>query len=163
MVLLKNEKVHGSQILPLTPSDVSSIALIGRLADLPNTGDHGSSDVRSPEVITALTGIREAFPNTSLQTVLDDDPKAAALAAAESEIAVIVVGYTGDDEGEYVGGDVDNNPLYALWSPNSSRFGVLYGTDTKERFAALRDAFIASPDWTVAFTEDGTYVFRYVG
>ena len=50
MVLLKNE----GALLPLDASALSSVAVIGRLADTANTGDHGSSDVRSPEVVTVV-------------------------------------------------------------------------------------------------------------
>jgi beta-glucosidase len=64
----------------------------GRLADLPNTGDHGSSDVRAPEVVTPLAGLRAALPGVSIV----DNPAAA-------DAAVVVVGYTAEDEGEYVG------------------------------------------------------------
>lgn len=118
MVLLKNDDVDGRPVLPLAPSETSSIALIGRLADLPNTGDHGSSAVRSPEVVTSLTGIAESFPKAALHTVLEDDPAAAAKAAAQADVAIIVVGYTAEDEGEYVGGDAMSDPgVLAVFPP----------------------------------------------
>jgi beta-glucosidase len=95
MVLLRNEPVGGRPLLPLLPLDRSALrrlAVIGRLADLPNTGDHGSSDVRAPEVVTPLAGLRAALPAVSIV----DDP-------AGADAAVVVVGYTAADEGEFVG------------------------------------------------------------
>jgi beta-glucosidase len=118
MVLLQNDDVDGSPLLPLNVEATKSVALIGRLADLPNTGDHGSSSVRSPDVITAVTGVREAFPGAEVSTVLDDDPEAAAQAARAAEVAIVVVGYTAEDEGEYIGGDAMADPaILALFPP----------------------------------------------
>lgn len=118
MVLLKNDPVGQAPVLPLRPPAITSLAVIGRLADLANTGDHGSSSVRSPEVVTALQGLAEALPEATLRTVLDDDPDAAAVAARESEVAIVVVGYTAEDEGEYVGGDAMMDPaILGLFPP----------------------------------------------
>ncbi|MGN6743577.1 MAG: glycoside hydrolase family 3 protein, partial [Amnibacterium sp.] len=57
MVLLKNEPVGGAPVLPLDPTTVRTLAVAGALAKRPNTGDNGSSDVRSPEVVTPLEGL----------------------------------------------------------------------------------------------------------
>ena len=65
----------------------------------PNTGDHGSSDVRPPRVVTPLEGLREALPGVEVARYR----LAAAAVAAEADAAVVVVGYTAEDEGEYVG------------------------------------------------------------
>ncbi|WP_282947574.1 glycoside hydrolase family 3 C-terminal domain-containing protein [Cellulomonas endometrii] len=100
MVLLHNAPVDGTPVLPLDPS-VRRLAVIGRLADVANTGDHGSSDVRAPEVVTALAGLRAALPATEIVVVPEDDPEAAAAAAATCDAAVVVAGYTAADEGEY--------------------------------------------------------------
>ncbi|MBX6386176.1 MAG: glycoside hydrolase family 3 protein, partial [Microbispora sp.] len=110
MVLLKNEPVGDAPLLPLDGDSLTSLAVIGRLADMPNTGDNGSSDVRAPEVITALRGLTEALPHVAIAHVAEDDPAAAAAAAGRSDAAVVVVGYTAADEGEYVGGDVLSDP-----------------------------------------------------
>ncbi|MCU7723125.1 hypothetical protein ODJ79_05310 [Actinoplanes sp. KI2] len=53
--------------------------------------------------------------------------------------------------------------LYAFWSPTSSYYGWEYGLHTPEQFAALRDAFAASPLWKVTFSEGGSMLFAYVG
>lgn len=98
MVLLKNE----GGLLPL--KGVKKLAVIGKLAATPNTGDGGSSNTYPAYVITPLEGLREAL-GSSVEIVYDDgsDPARAAQAAAAADAAVLVVGYTSEDEGEYVG------------------------------------------------------------
>lgn len=118
VVLLQNGEVDGSKTLPIDEDSVSRIAVIGRLSDLPNTGDHGSSNVRSPHVITPLEGLAAALPHADLVHVPQDDPGAAAAAAAASDACVIIVGYTAHDEGEYIGNDAMRDPaLTALYPP----------------------------------------------
>ncbi len=118
MVLLKNSAVDGAPVLPLATKSLTSIAIIGRLADVENTGDHGSSSVRSPDVVTALSGIREALPDAQVVASLEDDVEAAVAAAKDAEIAVVVVGYTFEDEGEFIGGDSMADPaILALFPP----------------------------------------------
>ncbi|MEU9017810.1 glycoside hydrolase family 3 C-terminal domain-containing protein [Actinomadura sp. NPDC048394] len=132
MVLLKNAPVDGAPLLPL-PRGLSSLAVIGRLAHLPNTGDHGSSDVHAPEVVTPLRGLTEALPGTRVEHVAEDDPAAAAAAAARCDAVVVVVGYTAEDEGEYVGGDVlSDAALLGLFPPIDDDL-------TRQRFASFMD------------------------
>ncbi|PJJ55695.1 glycoside hydrolase family 3 protein [Compostimonas suwonensis] len=114
MVLLKNEPVDGRPLLPLDAASLSRVAVIGRLADTPNTGDHGSSDVHSPEVVTPLQGITRALPGVEIVTVGDDDATASATAATGADAAIVVVGYTAEDEGEFIGSSVFSDP--ALWT-----------------------------------------------
>ncbi|MGY5885049.1 beta-glucosidase [Modestobacter lacusdianchii] len=118
MVLLRNEPVDGAPLLPLEPAAVSSIAVIGRLATEVNQGDHGSSDVRPPHSTTPLEGITAAFPGARVVHVADDDPAAAGEAARQADVAIVVAGFTAEDEGEYVGSDTMNDPdLLALYPP----------------------------------------------
>ncbi len=118
MVLLKNDAVAGSPVLPLEPGKVQSIAVIGRLALKGNMGDKGSSDVRPPSFVTPLEGIQAAFPGAQITVVGEDDPKAAAEAARKAQVAVVVAGFTERDEGEYVGSDTMSRPeLVALFPP----------------------------------------------
>jgi beta-glucosidase len=121
MVLLRNESVrvvdpdgNGSAatepVLPLDPERVQSIAVLGRLAALPVTGDRGSSHVRAPSVVTALDGLRAAGERWVINVAHDPghDLDAARLAATAADVAVVVAGYTHEDEGEKVprrGGD----------------------------------------------------------
>ena len=83
----------------------------------PNTGDHGSSDVRAPSVVTPLAGLRAALPDVEITTPDGDDAEAAAAAAAGADAAIVVVGYTAEDEGEYVGSF--DPKLAALYPPSA--------------------------------------------
>lgn len=99
VVLLRNESVDGAPVLPFAES--CSVAVIGRLADTVNTGDGGSSEVWDLDCHTVLTGMRAVA-----RTVTHDDGAdlaRAAAVAAESDVAVVVVGYTHVDEGEFIG------------------------------------------------------------
>jgi len=104
IVLLRNEPVDGQPVLPLRRGVVRKIALLGHLADTPNLGDHGSSDVHPPSVITPAAGLRAALP----QVQWIDDP-------ASADIAIVVVGSTFDDEGEYTA--YFGPELLALFAP----------------------------------------------
>jgi hypothetical protein len=53
--------------------------------------------------------------------------------------------------------------LYALWSPIGARYGEAYGIRSVDQSTALRDAFESAPYWSVAFLEDGTYLFHLDG
>ncbi|HET6531595.1 MAG TPA: glycoside hydrolase family 3 C-terminal domain-containing protein, partial [Actinoplanes sp.] len=118
MVLLKNDPVGGAPLLPLRAGSLGSVAVIGRLADVANTGDHGSSDVRSPAVVTPLRGLTEALPHAEVRHVAEDSPDAAAAAARDADVAVVVAGYTAEDEGEYIGSGMFADPaLLATFPP----------------------------------------------
>ncbi|HVM39699.1 MAG TPA: glycoside hydrolase family 3 N-terminal domain-containing protein [Acidimicrobiia bacterium] len=99
VVLLRNEPVDGMPILPLTPG--TALAAVGRLADRVNLGDGGSSDVWDLECTTVLDGLRRAGNVVGHDD--GSDVTRAAEAAARAEVAVVVVGYTYLDEGEYIG------------------------------------------------------------
>jgi beta-glucosidase len=92
MVLLRNERA----LLPVMP-DLDRVAVLGRLAAVANLGDGGSSDVYPPEVSTLLDGVRGAF--TGAEVVHDDTDVSIAEGA---DLAVVVVGCTRDDEGEFI-------------------------------------------------------------
>jgi beta-glucosidase len=131
MVLLRNEPVDGTPVLPL-PATLRTLAVIGRLADEPGTGDHGSSDVRATEVVTALAGLRAALPGVEIRHVPDDDPQPAAAAAAGCDAAVVIAGFTAEDEGEYVDPVAFGSPaLRALYPPppDPSLAERLFGED----------------------------------
>lgn len=100
-VLLKNEA-----ILPFG-AEVKTLAVLGRLAALDNTGDFGSSRVRAPHIVTALEGL------TARANVLpgdEGDLRGAVAAAEASDAVVIVVGYTAREEGEFIPGDMTLDP-----------------------------------------------------
>jgi beta-glucosidase len=93
IVLLRNE----GPLLPLDAAKLKRVAVIGRLAAVPNLGDGGSSDVIVPSCITPLDGLRAALPNAEF---IHHDHDADA--AVDADVAIVVVGYTSRDEGEYI-------------------------------------------------------------
>jgi beta-glucosidase len=100
IVLLKNE----NSLLPLR--EIKRLAVIGALADTPNTGDAGSSNTLPAYVVTPLQGLREALGDQA-EIVYDDgsDPDRAAAAAQGADAVLCIVGYTHLDEGEFIAPD----------------------------------------------------------
>jgi beta-glucosidase len=105
IVLLRNEVVEGAAVLPIAAD--ARVAVIGRLADVVNVGDHGSSDVWDLECRTVADGVRAAFHHVEIDDGSDVE-RCSALAAA-ADVAVVVVGFTRLDEGEFMG-DLDSLP-----------------------------------------------------
>lgn len=100
-VLLKND-----DLLPLNPNDTQTIAVIGKLADEVNLGDRGSSSVNPPYAVTLLDGLKSAAgPNTTI--VFDDgsDPKRMTKCAESADVVIAIVGYTWENEGEFIPGN----------------------------------------------------------
>ncbi|GAG55385.1 unnamed protein product [marine sediment metagenome] len=98
MVLLKNN----SNLLPLNIENTKTLAIIGRLADLKNTGDHGSSNVDQPNIVTPLQGFKNQIGDkTKILFNNGKDLESAQSVAQRADTVVIVVGYTYKDEGEY--------------------------------------------------------------
>ena len=103
VVLLRNEPVDGVPLLPLELPPGGSVALIGALAGAVNLGDGGSSDVWAPEVVTVAAGLASVLPAGAVNRTTDPTSTRPPRLAASSDIAVVVVGYTRADEGEYIG------------------------------------------------------------
>jgi beta-glucosidase len=106
IVLLRNE----DGILPLNPS-VARIALIGRLAAVPNTGDGGSSNTKPDHVVTPLEGLQAALGTDKVVHDDGSDAVRAARVAAAAQVAIVVAGYTHEDEGEFIPPDMV--PMFA--------------------------------------------------
>lgn len=136
-VLLKN----ASNTLPLDQSALTRIAVVGLLADTPNTGDNGSSSTRPDFVVTALQGIEEAVLGAvEVDHIGKDVLDAADLAVIEAADAVIVVtGLTFEDEGEGLFGAGDRDDL-----------GL-----SAEREALIADAATANPKVVVVLQGGG--------
>ncbi|KAJ4156170.1 hypothetical protein NW754_007794 [Fusarium falciforme] len=101
IVLLKNDNVGGRPVLPLRP-DIASLAVIGRHADSPLTGDRASSWVNCPEITTPLAGIGSKIPGTVIHASVSDSVDEGVRAASQAEAALVIVGYDGYDEGEFL-------------------------------------------------------------
>lgn len=97
ITLLKNE----NKVLPFEKNEIKKIALIGALADQDNTGDHGSSRVYPPYVISPFDGIA----NLNYCEVIFNDGsniESAQKLAKRVDAVVFVLGYGSQDEGEFV-------------------------------------------------------------
>lgn len=108
IVLLKNK----NNVLPLRNNTSSKIAVIGRLAEIENIGDLGSSGVMPPYVVTPLEGIRNRAAG-GVEVLFDNGKnlKRARLAARGADAVIVIAGLTYKEEGEYlphlpwIGGD----------------------------------------------------------
>lgn len=146
IVLLQNRDV-----LPLRV-DIRRLALIGRLGDIPNLGDRGSSDVHPPSVTTPRGGLQDALGIESVGFNDGSDPERAAAMAAAAQVAIVVVGFTHEDEGEFIpGGD-----------PSLQGDGAIGGDrellDLKAEDVALIRAVCAANDQTVVVVMAGSAV-----
>ena len=97
IVLLKND----GPALPLARATTSSLVVVGTVANTPNVGDTGSSNVTPSHVVTPLAGITQAAGSATVTHIAGpplDPADAAAIEAADA--AIVVVGLTKDDEGE---------------------------------------------------------------
>jgi len=100
-VLLENDGV-----LPLDPATTRTVAVLGRLARLANTGDNGSSRVRPPHVVTALEGIEQRLGAGRVLTGDESDLAATRAAADAADAIIVIAGYTAEEEGEFIPGDL---------------------------------------------------------
>jgi beta-glucosidase len=98
IVLLKNDGV-----LPLDPATTKRVLVLGPLADMANLGDHGSSRVYPPQVVTVLDGLRDGAPE-GCEVVHDDghDLDRVRRLCSEADAVLVVAGYTHRNEGEYI-------------------------------------------------------------
>lgn len=99
ITLIKNEN-----ILPLKKS-IAKVAVLGKLANYENIGDHGSSCVYPEYVVTPLQGIAKIAPDVEIVYQDGSDMESAKNAAKEADAVIFVVGYNFSDEGEYISGD----------------------------------------------------------
>jgi beta-glucosidase len=97
ITLLKNDGV-----LPFDRRKTKKLALIGKLANKANIGDHGSSRVYPAYVVTPLEGLRKAAPDTEIIFCDGSDLTDAKQAAKAADAVVFVVGLDYNDEGEFI-------------------------------------------------------------
>lgn len=98
MVLIKNE----GKILPFE-KQVKRVLMLGKLAAEENTGDHGSSRIFAPYVITPLEGVKSYFGDEVEVIHLDESTiEKAKLLAPQVDCVIIVAGNDYKDEGEAI-------------------------------------------------------------
>lgn len=100
-VLLRNDGM-----LPLHRDTARTLAVLGKLAAIENTGDNGSSRVRARHVVTPLAGLSEYLGADAVSTADESDLEHAASTAALADAVIVVVGHTAADEGEFIPGDL---------------------------------------------------------
>ena len=172
-VLLRNATVDGGPLLPLAADSVTSVAVLGRLADRDNLGDHGSSRVYPPEVVSVLDGLRERLGRRVRHVGPGDVGSAGA-----ADVAVVVVGLGPRDEGEALAAmDADAVRVFGgvtRWRPvatalstviaaASRRAGVVGGDRRDLRLPAedvalVRAVTAANPRTVVVVVGGGTIV-----
>jgi beta-glucosidase len=103
IVLLRNI----DSALPWQAQTLQKVLVLGALADIENLGDHGSSRVYPPEVITCLAGLRDAAQG-NFEVVFDagEDLDRVRSLAREAEAVLVIAGYTHRDEGEFIPGEM---------------------------------------------------------
>ncbi len=94
IVMLRNEGV-----LPLDPTTLKRVAMVGRLAAVRNLGDRGSSEVIVSDAVTPLDGLRAALAPYGVEVVHTDRD---ASLGEDADAVVVVVGFTHADEGEFI-------------------------------------------------------------
>lgn len=98
VVLLQNDGT-----LPLDNASLGRLLVVGSLAEFENLGDHGSSRVYPPHVVTPLAGLRAGAPeNFEIMFDSGEDLEATRRAATGAHAVLVLAGYTHADEGEYI-------------------------------------------------------------
>lgn len=97
MTLIKNE----NQVLPLSKK-LDNILVLGKLANVENIGDHGSSRVFPYYTVTPLQGIVDIAKDSKVTYYSGEDINKAAEMAKNADAVIMVVGYDNDDEGEFL-------------------------------------------------------------
>lgn len=101
ITLLQNK----DNVLPFNKKQVKNLLVLGVLGELEPIGDHGSSWVRPPYVISPVQGLQMVSPETQITYDRGDDLERAKTLAGEADAVVFVVGYDHNDEGEFVSED----------------------------------------------------------
>lgn len=96
---------NNHEVLPLDKKNVKKLLVLGELGKSEPIGDHGSSWVRPPYVISPVQGIEMVSPNMEVVFDKGDDLEQAKQLAKQADVVVFVVGYDYDDEGEFVSED----------------------------------------------------------
>lgn len=97
ITLMKNR----DEVLPFSQETSRKIALIGKLAEQGNIGDHGSSRVFPEYIVTPLQGVRNTVKNAEVLYCDGNDLDEAKKCAEAADAVIFVVGYGHNDEGEY--------------------------------------------------------------
>lgn len=101
ITLLQNK----DQVLPIDKKKVKKLLVLGALGESEPIGDHGSSWVRPPYVISPVQGINMVVPEIEVIYDRGDDTEKAKKLAKEADAVIFILGYDYNDEGEFVSED----------------------------------------------------------
>ncbi len=157
-VLLRNEPVNGKRLLPIDPTTISTIAVIGPVATAPRINGGGSAAVIPPPVLTPLDAIVTAFPDADVRyaegarpaTLISPLTARHGAARLGSRTGVVLVEFLAAD-GEVVGQELRDQCdtlIYGMGYPP----GV-----PEERVARIRATTAISVD------ADGNYLLACAG
>ena len=153
MVLLKNESVDQAPVLPLDATSLREILVLGALADVPVTGDHGSSDVRAPYVVTLLEGLRAELPHVLIHHESHDAERARVLAQS-ADVVISFLAYSDSDQGEHY--DIHQDGLLESLAPEpSGAYEIQLRSEVRARMASVLDQ-VRNPDNAHHPTSDRT-------
>jgi len=146
IVLLRNDGA-----LPWDGGSLRRLLVLGALADQPNLGDHGSSRVYPPWVITPLAGLRAAC-SEGCQITWDsgDDLARVRALAADADAVLVVAGYDHRDEGEFIPGPMAGPPEDPNEEPSAIGGDRLDLTLGEAQESMIRAAADAQPNTVVA-------------
>ena len=119
ITLLKND----NNVLPLS-KDIKKLLLVGKLGMKENIGDHGSSRVYPPYVVTPFKGLQDKLENTELLYTDGANLEKAKQMAKEADAVVFVVGFDHDDEGEFISENEEDNYTGAKGGDRKNSLGL---------------------------------------
>ncbi len=97
MTLIKND----NKTLPFR-KDLENVLVLGRLANIENIGDHGSSRVFPYYTVTPMQGILDIVGEAKVTYYSGENMERACSLAKEADAVIMIMGCNHDDEGEYI-------------------------------------------------------------
>jgi beta-glucosidase len=97
-VLIKNE----NHVLPFAEQLLRNIVLVGDLANIENTGDHGSSWVRRAKADTLVSVFEQSMGKEHVQFVRTRDAAKEKAVLEKADAVIFAVGMRHSDEGEFL-------------------------------------------------------------
>ncbi len=116
--------VKNNGLLPLDRNKIKKLAIIGKLGNEQNIGDHGSSQVRPAYVVTPKEGLEKANPNSEVLFCDGSDIDEAKKIAREADTVIFVVGYNHDDEGEFISEEQADNYTGSIGGDRKESLGL---------------------------------------
>ena len=137
-------------LLPLDRKQTKKLVVIGKLATAENLGDHGSSQVFPPYIVTLLEGITRAASESEVIFYEGENLSHAKELAASADAVIVVAGYNYNDEGEYTTQNFDE-------TYTGARGGDRYDLGLhKSEIRLIQETSTANPDTIVVMIGGST-------